>query len=84
CNIVAIVFCCFCIRWAVGCETLCSMNFRPVCGFDGDCYTDARNLCVMKNRNCRRMESNLPGKTTHLRETNVCPYYVFTSSFSKP
>ncbi|XP_017062967.1 uncharacterized protein LOC108102469 [Drosophila eugracilis] len=40
---------------AEGCKTFCSRNYRPVCGFDGTCYTEARNACFMKNVNCLRV-----------------------------
>ncbi|KAI8038177.1 hypothetical protein M5D96_008866 [Drosophila gunungcola] len=43
-----------------GCEIFCSRNYRPVCGFDGSCYTEARNSCFMKNINCGRKLKKSP------------------------
>jgi len=43
-KLVALGFWFYC---AEACDSYCSRNYRPVCGFDGTCYTEARNPCFM-------------------------------------
>ncbi|XP_016945759.3 uncharacterized protein [Drosophila suzukii] len=56
-KLVALGFWFYC---AEACDSYCSRNYRPVCGFDGTCYTEARNPCFMKSINCSRAANKKP------------------------
>ncbi|XP_043662970.1 enhancer of split M1 protein [Drosophila teissieri] len=59
-HIFKLALVCFWFSFAESCETFCSRNFKPVCGYDGQCHTEAVNACQMKNINCQRAGNGKP------------------------
>lgn len=53
-RILGLALICFWFGFAESCEKVCAKNFKPMCGYDGQCYTEAVNACYMRNINCVR------------------------------
>jgi len=61
-RILGLALICFWFGFAESCEKVCAKNFKPMCGYDGQCYTEAVNACYMRNINCVRAAKGKPGK----------------------
>lgn len=61
-HVFSVLFLNLFISIAVACKFVCSINFRPVCGYNGECYVDSRNVCIMRKINCGKLKDKQPSK----------------------
>ncbi|XP_033170193.1 uncharacterized protein LOC117147421 [Drosophila mauritiana] len=59
-HILGLALICFWFGFAESCQKVCAHNFKPMCGHDGKCFTEAVNACQMRNINCVRIAKRKP------------------------